>query len=41
MVMKACGTGRAGGYWILKEKADIWISCGDARIAANIYGFSR
>jgi hypothetical protein len=39
--MKSCGTAMAEGYWILKEKADIWISRGDARSVANIHGFIK
>jgi hypothetical protein len=38
---EARGTGIAEGFWILKKNADTWISCGDARLVANICGFSR
>ena len=38
---EARGTGIAEGYWVLKENADIWISCGDARVVANTCGFNR
>lgn len=37
---EARGTGIAEDYWILKEKSDIRISCGDDRVVANSFGFN-
>jgi hypothetical protein len=38
---EARGTEIVEGYWILKENADMWISCRDARVVANTCGFNR
>jgi hypothetical protein len=35
------GTRNAEGYRTLKDKADIWVFCGDDRVVANTCGFNR